>query len=76
MAELPNPVNFAAAVEPIPREVIGRNVPHGPDPQPYIDAVDAFLDAGFEHVAILPVGDDLDGTLDFWENDVRPKLSV
>ena len=30
--------------------------------------------AGFENIAIVPVGDDLAGTLDFWEREVRPQL--
>jgi G6PDH family F420-dependent oxidoreductase len=76
MAELPNPVNFAAAAAPIPREVIGASVPHGPDPQPYIDAVRSYLDAGFGRIAILPVGDDIEGTFRFWEQEVRPALAT
>ena len=76
MAELPNPVNFDAACAPIPREVIGDDVPHGPDPEPYVTTIQSYLDAGFENIALLPVGDDLAGTLDFWEQEVRPKLSL
>jgi hypothetical protein len=71
---LPNPVNFEAACSVISPEQVGRQVPHGPDPAPYIEAVRAFLDAGFEHLSIIPAGDDVVGTLDFWEQEVRPSL--
>ena len=56
--------------------MIGDQVPHGPDPQPYVDAVQSFLSAGFERIAIIPIGDDLVGTLDFWEREVCPKLTL
>jgi G6PDH family F420-dependent oxidoreductase len=76
MSELPNPVNFDAAAQPVPREVVGRKVPHGPDPAPYIEAVRSYLDAGFEHLAVMPVGDDVAGTFRFWEQEVRPALET
>ena len=74
MSELPNPVNFAAATDPIPHDVVAEQVPHGPDPAPYVEAVRSYLEAGFEHIAILPVGDDVEATLDFWEREVQPEL--
>ncbi|HEX7094762.1 MAG TPA: TIGR03557 family F420-dependent LLM class oxidoreductase [Acidimicrobiales bacterium] len=74
MAELPNPVNFAAATDAIPPLAVGEVVPYGPDPARYVDAVRAFLDAGFEHIAILPVSDEIDETLRFWEDAVQPEL--
>jgi hypothetical protein len=74
MAELPNPVNFAAATDPIPPEIVAQQVPHGPDPAPYVEGVRSYLEAGFENIAILPVGDEVDATLDFWEREVQREL--
>ena len=74
MSELPNPVNFAAACSTVRPEDVAAHVPHGPDPRPYIEAVRAFLDAGFERISIVPVGDDLDGMLRFWTDEVQPAL--
>ena len=74
MSELPNPVNFDAATSNVRAEDLADSVPSGPDPAPYIDAVQRYRDAGFERIAILPVGDDLDGTLRFWTEEVRPAL--
>jgi hypothetical protein len=57
-------------------EQIGAQIPHGPDPQPYVDAIREYLDAGFARLAIVPVGDDVEGTLDFWEHQVKPELGI
>ena len=74
MAELPNPVNFAAACESVRPEDLAGAIPHGPDPQPYLDAVRSYQDAGFERIAILPVGDDVEGLLGFWNEELLPEL--
>lgn len=74
MSELPNPVNFAAACETIRPEDVAEQIPHGPDPEAYVEAVRSFTDAGFGHVSIIPVGDDIEGTLRFWRDEVQPAL--
>lgn len=73
MAELPNPVNFDAACDHVRPEDLAEQIPHGPDPAPFVDAVQRFRDAGFEHIAIVPVGDP-DATLTFWRDEVAPRL--
>ncbi|HRW36279.1 MAG TPA: TIGR03557 family F420-dependent LLM class oxidoreductase [Aquihabitans sp.] len=74
MSELPNPVNFAAACDTVRGEDLAGSVPSGPDPAPYVEAVRSYLDAGFEQLSIVPVGDDLAGTIRFWTEEVRPAL--
>jgi len=75
-AELPNPAHFEAATQFFTDEQIGDAIPHGPDPEPYVTAVQEFIDAGFSSIAIVPVGDDFDATMDFWESDVLPQLAI
>ncbi len=75
-AELPNPKYFEAATQFMTDEQIGNAIPHGPDPEPYVEAVQEFVDAGFAKIAIVPVGDDIEATLDFWHDDVLPELSL
>jgi len=74
MAELPNPVNFDAACATVRPEDVADSVPHGPDPEPYVAAVREYLDAGFTNISIVPVGDDLEGSLRFWADEVQPAL--
>jgi len=76
MAELPNPVNFDAATETVTLDDVADSVPHGPDPAPYVEEVQSYLDAGFRNVSIVPVGDDVAGTIRFWLDEVQPGLEL
>ena len=73
-SELMNPAHFAAATQFMTDEQIGEQIPHGPDPEPYVKAIRQFHDAGFRKIAVVPVGDDIGGTLDFFEREVKPGL--
>lgn len=74
MSELPNPVNFGAATQHVRPEDLAESIPHGPDPEPFVDALRELRDAGFEHVAVVPVGDDTEGLLKFLGDEVLPAL--
>lgn len=73
MSELPSPMNFDAATALVRPEDLSDSIPHGPEPKSYVEAVRQFLDAGFERVSFVPVGDDLDR---FWAvaDEVRQEL--
>jgi len=73
MSELPNPVNFDAATAVVEPDDLADSIPHGPDPKPYVDAIDKYRAAGFDRISIVPVGDH-DATLTFWTDVVRPLL--
>ncbi|MEA2450723.1 MAG: hypothetical protein QOG63_2655 [Thermoleophilaceae bacterium] len=75
MAELPNPINFEAATEPVRPEDLADDVPHGPDPQPYLDAIGQWTDAGYDHLAFVQVGPDQERFFRFWEEELRPQLT-
>jgi hypothetical protein len=38
--------------------------------------VQSFLDAGFRNLSIVPIGDDVEATLRFWTDEVRPGLDL
>lgn len=75
MAELPSPSNFEAATSTVREEDVTEMVPCGPDPEVHAQAIRRFLDAGFDHVAILQAGDDQEGFLRFWEDELGPLLA-
>jgi G6PDH family F420-dependent oxidoreductase len=75
MSELPNPVNFAAATDLTTPEQVAEAVPCGPDPQPYVDAVRRFADAGFDRLAFVQIGDEQDAFFEFWNRELRDALS-
>lgn len=73
-SELPNPVNFAAATQTLDPADLADAIPAGPDPARHADAVRAFLDLGYERIAVAYPGDDPEGFMRFFQEDVRPLL--
>lgn len=74
MSELPNPVNFDAATQFVRDEDVAEKIPCGPDPERHVEGIKQYVDAGFEHVAVAYLGDDVGGFLDFWTREVLPRL--
>jgi G6PDH family F420-dependent oxidoreductase len=75
MAELPNPVNFEAATSTVRPEDVAENVPAGNDPEPILETVKEWTDAGFSHVALMQAPPDQQPFFDLWEKELRPALS-
>ena len=73
--ELPRPSDFDAVAESVTIEMATEDVPCGPDPEPVLEAVKTWEEAGFDHVALHQVGPDQEGFFAFWEQELRPRLS-
>ena len=63
--ELARPADFEALVKDVTEEQIAQAIVCGPDPAPYREAIDAYANAGFDHVYLHQVGADQGGFLDF-----------
>ena len=50
------------------------SAPCGPDPEPYIKAIRAHQEAGFDEIYLGQVGDRLDGAFDFLATQVLPQV--
>ncbi len=74
-AELPNVANFEAESAKARADDVAEMVTCGPDAQRFVDALRRWTDAGFTHVGVVQAGDDQEGFLRFWEQEVRPKLT-
>jgi G6PDH family F420-dependent oxidoreductase len=72
-SELPNPINFEAATALITEEQVAELVPCGPDPDRHLEAIGEWTDAGFDHLALAPVGD-TGRFFRAWESDLMPRL--
>jgi hypothetical protein len=48
--------------------------PHGPDPQPYLEQIGKYADAGFTHVYVHQIGDNQDEFAEFAAKELMPKL--
>ena len=72
--ELPTPAHFEQAVQLVTEEMIGQAVICGPDPQRHIQAIQQYVDAGFDHVYIHQVGPDQAGFLRFYQQEILPRF--
>src|SRR3954462_14431726 len=55
--ELATPSDFESAAPMVSPDDVGENVPHGPDPEKYVEMIQKFEKAGFTHVYIHQIGD-------------------
>ncbi len=74
MSELPNPINFEAAAEYVTAETMRESMACGPDVNRHVEVFTQFQDAGFDHLALLSAGPDVDAFLDFFESELRDRL--
>ena len=74
MSELPDPEAFGAATQSVREEDVAQVISCGPDPQVHAKAIAAFVEAGFDHIALLQAGPDQGRFLDFFEQELRPLL--
>ena len=56
-AELPGPAGFAGATQFVRPEDVSASIPCGPDLDKIVEAVRAYVDAGFTDVALVQIGD-------------------
>ena len=54
---------------------ITNGVVTGPDPQPYIDKVQEYLDVGFDHVYFQQTGPNQKEAIEFFQEEVVPEFS-
>ena len=73
-AELPNPVNFDAASQFVRPEDLADTIAHGPDVGSYVESVRTSVEAGFDKIALVQVGDDQQSFFDFWNRELREAL--
>lgn len=73
-AELPNPVNFGAATKNVAPEDLAESIPAGNDVRKFVESIRQFTDAGVSNMAVAYPGQDLDGFLEFWREELRPAL--
>ncbi|MFI0351303.1 TIGR03557 family F420-dependent LLM class oxidoreductase [Actinomadura sp. 9N407] len=74
MAELPNPINFEAATASATQDDIRRNISCGPDPDQHAESTRPFTEAGFDHLALMNAGPDVDAFFDFYATELAGRL--
>jgi G6PDH family F420-dependent oxidoreductase len=74
MAELPNPVNFAAATASVGPGQAREQFACGPDVKRHLQVAQQYVDAGFDHLATMNAGPDPDGFIDFFASELAAPL--
>ena len=70
LAELPNTVNFESATSFVTEEDVAGTFACGPDAEQHLAVTQQFVDAGFDHLALVNAGPDPDGFFDFFTNEL------
>ncbi len=74
-ADLPNPDSFESATQFVTPEQVEEALSCGPDVTAHVEAVKAFVDAGFDEVAIVQIGADHQDEFATWaEKELLPAL--
>ena len=73
--ELPNPAQFTDLVSIVTEDQVAEAISCGPDPEPHLERIQAYLDAGYDHVYLHQVGPDQAGFLAFAERELQPALT-
>jgi G6PDH family F420-dependent oxidoreductase len=73
-SELPAPAHFEQAAQMVTEDDIAEKVVCGPDAGRYIEKVQEYADAGYDHVWFHQIGPDQAGFFNFFEREIKPKL--
>jgi G6PDH family F420-dependent oxidoreductase len=73
-AELPNPVNFDAATELVTADHMRDQFGCGPDVERHVEIARPFVEAGYDRLALINAGPDMDGFFDFFTKELGPAL--
>jgi len=74
--ELATPALFEQATEMVTEDDIAEgSIITDPDPQAHIDAIQTAVDAGYDHVYTMQIGDDQGAMLELYEEDALPSFS-
>jgi coenzyme F420-dependent glucose-6-phosphate dehydrogenase len=71
-AELATPAQFEAAASQVTDDMLRAQLPLGPDPRPYVDQIQTYAEAGFDHVYLHQIGPDQEGFFRFCERELLP----
>lgn len=72
--ELKLPTDFEAAVKPLRKEDIAKDIITGADAQKYVDFIQKYLDAGYDHIYINEIGQNQYEFMKFYTDKLIPNF--
>jgi G6PDH family F420-dependent oxidoreductase len=71
---LPTTAHMEQASELVTEDMVAGSIPTGPDPEPYVESLRQYGEAGYDVVYLHNIGEDQEGFLRFIAEEVRPHL--
>lgn len=71
---LPSPQHFEQATELVTEEMIGEEIPCGPDLDRHAQALEEYAEAGFDEIYVQQIGPEQDAFFDAYREHVLPRL--
>src|SRR5437763_1234074 len=72
--ELPAPRDFEESAANVTVADVAESTPAGPDPEPYLELIGKYGEAGFTHVYVHQIGDNQDEFADFAGRELLPRV--
>jgi hypothetical protein len=73
-SDLPTPKHFQDVVDAMGEPIVPEDTVLGPNPTPYLKAIQTYQENGFDHVYIHQIGPDQEGFIKFFKNELLPLL--
>jgi coenzyme F420-dependent glucose-6-phosphate dehydrogenase len=74
--ELPNPRHYEQLAKLVTEDTIAKQIVCGPDVERHVAAIQAYVDAGVDHVYVHQVGPDQEGFFEAYAADVLPRFAA
>jgi G6PDH family F420-dependent oxidoreductase len=71
---LATPAHFEQACELVTEEMVADSLPTGPDPEPYVESLRQYAEAGYDEIYIHNIGPHQEEFFRFFADEVRPNL--
>ena len=74
MSQLATPAEFEAVAQFVDEKAVAAKIICGPDRDRYVEEIESYRKAGFDHVYIHQVGPDQNGFFEFYQREILPKF--
>lgn len=75
LQELPLPLHFEKAGQLVNREQLANSIACGPSAEKHLRAVQAYVDAGYDHICIHQIGPKQEQFMEFYAREIFPRFA-
>ncbi len=69
---LPTPAHFRQATQLVTEEMIAETIPCGPDPEPHLETIRQYAEAGYDDVYVQQIGPNQEAFFDLYAREILP----